>query len=73
MIDKQFYSVAEVADVFGVSKWTIYSLIKKGELPAVRIGQQFRISRAALEEYMARRITEGVAGDGRPGHLSQQR
>ncbi|RXY99966.1 substrate-binding domain-containing protein [Fictibacillus sp. S7] len=45
------YTIEEVADRLRVSKLTIYDLIKKGELPAYRVGRQMRIDDQDLETY----------------------
>lgn len=50
----KFYSLEEVADIFGVNYQLIYKLVKSGELPSVRIGKMFRVSQAQLNEYMDR-------------------
>ena len=48
----KFYSLEEVAEIFGVNYQLIYKLVKSGELPSVRIGKMFRVSEAQLEAYM---------------------
>jgi excisionase family DNA binding protein len=40
-----------------VNPRTIYRLIKNGELPAIRIGRQWRFRRADLEEWIDRQRT----------------
>lgn len=39
----------EAADYLKLKKATVYEMVKRGELPSVRLGKQLRISRAALE------------------------
>ena len=46
-------TVAEVADVLRVSDMTVYRLIKAGELPALRVGKNYRIREDDLERYLA--------------------
>lgn len=46
-------TVAEVADVLRVSNMTVYRLIKAGELPALRVGKNYRIRQADLDAYLA--------------------
>jgi excisionase family DNA binding protein len=46
-------TVREVADVLRVSKMTVYRLIKTGELPAFRIGKNYRIRQPELEAFLA--------------------
>ena len=46
-------TVAEVAGVLRVSNMTVYRLIKAGELPALRVGKNYRIREHDLESYLA--------------------
>ena len=54
----RFLTVAEVADLLRVSSMTVYRLIKKGELPAVRIGRSYRLREDDVDAYLAKRYTE---------------
>ncbi len=44
--------VEEVADYLRVNKQTIYNLLRQGELPAKKIGGQWRFHKQAVEEYV---------------------
>ena len=46
-------TVAEVADVLRVSNMTVYRLIKAGDIPALRVGKNYRIRERDLEAYLA--------------------
>jgi excisionase family DNA binding protein len=46
--DVRFLTVAEVAELMRVSNMTVYRLIEKGELPAVRFGRSYRIPESAV-------------------------
>ncbi|GED16476.1 substrate-binding domain-containing protein [Aneurinibacillus migulanus] len=48
------YTTEEIAAILKVSKLTVYDLIKKGELPAYRVGRQMRIDAQDLEVYKTR-------------------
>ncbi|AFH63312.1 substrate-binding domain-containing protein [Paenibacillus caseinilyticus] len=48
------YTTEEIAKLLKVSKLTVYDLIKKGELPAYRVGKQMRVDASDLEAYKAR-------------------
>ncbi|ERI11444.1 helix-turn-helix transcriptional regulator [Aneurinibacillus aneurinilyticus] len=48
------YTTEEIAAILKVSKLTVYDLIKKGELPAYRVGRQMRIDALDLEAYKTR-------------------
>ena len=42
-------TVAEVAAMLRLSKMTIYRLMDKGRLPALRVGRSFRIPRESVQ------------------------
>ncbi len=46
-------TVAEVADALRVSNMTVYRLIKAGDLPALRVGRNYRIRGADLATFLA--------------------
>jgi excisionase family DNA binding protein len=51
-------SVRETADELGVSRNTVYDLIRAGDLPHLRIGTRIRIPTDPLRDWIAAR-TEG--------------
>jgi excisionase family DNA binding protein len=68
----RFYSVAEVAEITGLSDMTIYRSIADGELPAVRIRRRVLVPAKALD-VMADAAMSGVPTDGSdrtPGGLA---
>lgn len=48
-----FLTTEEVLSWLKVTPRTIYRLIRTGELPAVRVGRQWRFRRADLENWLA--------------------
>lgn len=50
------YTVAEIAQLFSISQRVVRNLIRKGELPALRIGRSYRIPRKAADAYLARAL-----------------
>ena len=52
-----FLTTAEVLGCLKVNPRTIYRLIKTGELPAVRIGRQWRFRCTDLDDWIARQPT----------------
>ena len=54
-------TVAEIAAVLRVSNMTVYRLIKAGELPALRVGKNYRIRTDDLDAFLA---TGSVRADG---------
>lgn len=47
-----FLTVEECARELRVSKMTIFRAIHRYELPAIRVGKQFRVNAAAFSEYI---------------------
>lgn len=43
------HTMAEVIDALGVSRQTVKTLIDSGELPAIKVGQQYRFKAEAVE------------------------
>jgi excisionase family DNA binding protein len=48
-------TVAEVADTMRVSNMTVYRLIKSGELPALRVGKNYRLRESDVDGYLSKR------------------
>lgn len=48
------YTVPEAARRLGVGRNAAYSAVKRGELPAVKIGDRVLIPRVALEAWLAK-------------------
>jgi len=48
------YTTEEIANMLRISKLTVYDLIKKGKLPAYRVGKQMRVDAGDLEAYKQR-------------------
>ena len=60
MTDGRFLTLSDVAEVLNISDSQTYSLVRSGELPAIKIGGrgQWRVERTALEDYIARCYAE---------------
>jgi excisionase family DNA binding protein len=46
--DRLTYTLAEVAQQLGISRWLAYEAAHRGELPVCRIGRRMLVPRAAL-------------------------
>lgn len=66
----RLWTVAEVADHMRVSNMTVYRLIKAGELPAIRVGKNYRIRGKELADYIEASFQQVAleARDGARGH-----
>jgi excisionase family DNA binding protein len=47
-------SVAELARHLGISKWTVYRLVRSSELRAVRVGERIRFRPEDVTAYLDR-------------------
>lgn len=54
----RFLTPADAAQLLAVSLDEVFSLITSGELPAIRVAQQWRIEHHQLETYIADRYEE---------------
>jgi len=54
MLSDVLYSPEEIAQKLKISKYTVYEMIKRGELGAHQIGRHLRISDTQLDHYLAR-------------------
>lgn len=52
MSDDRLHTVAEVAEHMRVSNMTVYRLIKAGQIPAIRVGKNYRIRATDLASYL---------------------
>ena len=48
-------TIPEVAELLRVAEKTVYALAQRGELPAFKVGGQWRFSRSAIQEWIERR------------------
>jgi excisionase family DNA binding protein len=56
----RFFTLEQVAEEMSTSVAQIYALVRRGELPAIRLGGrgQWRVERAKLEEFIDRLYQE---------------
>jgi excisionase family DNA binding protein len=51
-------TVAEVAATMRVSNMTVYRLIKNGDVPALRVGKNYRIRESDVDAYLSQRSVQ---------------
>jgi excisionase family DNA binding protein len=56
----RFLQLSDVAEVLNISANQVYALVRRGDIPAVKIGGrgQWRVESAELEKYIERLYTE---------------
>ena len=59
----RFLTLADVAEVLSTSSAQVYALVRRGELPAIKIGGrgQWRVEATQLEAYIERMYDEARA------------
>lgn len=50
-MERLFYTTEETAEILGVSRATVYRLLKTGQLVGVKVGRSRRITGQALERF----------------------
>ena len=53
LANKNYFSVKEIADLFGVSAGLIYAQIKRGDIPSLKIGRRILIPIEFIEKLTA--------------------
>ena len=62
-MDEQLLKPADVAEILQVSKAQAYSLLKRGEIPVVRIGSLVRVRPRDMEQYINEKSNPKTAQD----------
>jgi excisionase family DNA binding protein len=62
-MDDRLLTANEVADQLRVSTMTIYRLIRRGELAAVRVGRNYRVRAGDLEAYLQGQVVDPASVD----------
>jgi len=57
-----FFTVGELAEFLKVHHTTVYRLVKRQDLPAFKIGSDWRFSRKAIDKWLAERQKRGAKG-----------
>ena len=60
MKEKRYLTIKDVAEQLGLHKTTIYRLVKKGELPAFKVGNQWRFDKNILEEWIRNEASKTI-------------
>jgi excisionase family DNA binding protein len=65
-IRREWLGYEEARRLVGLSRSTLHTLVKRGEIKAARIGRSVKINRASLDEYMERKVIgdDVTIGDG---------
>lgn len=58
--ERLLLTVEEAARQLNIGRTFAWELVRKGELPVVRLGRCVRVPRQALQEWLGRRVKEGT-------------
>ncbi len=64
-IGRDWLSVADICDYMGVSTFVVTRMLRSGDLPGVKMGREWRVSRLDFEEWLnaeRRRHAGGAVG-----------
>ena len=50
--EKRCYTVKEIQDILGISRPTVYELLKKNEFYWIQIGTKYRISKKSFDGWL---------------------
>lgn len=62
MESKESLNAIEVAELLKITKNTVYELVKRGELPAYKVGKKLRIDKSDVIEYIENQKNKKVIG-----------
>lgn len=63
--ERPVMNVEEVADYLRISKRSVYNLAAAGEMPAAKVGEQWRFYRPEIDRWLIR-LSRANAGDPTP-------
>ena len=55
---KEFYSIAELAKILGISRIAVYKRIKRGRIKAEKIGRNYVISAESMNNILGHTLSE---------------
>lgn len=65
-VDKQWLSVADICEYMDVSTFVVTRVLRSGELPAVKMGREWRVSRQDFEDWLNAQRLESQARQRQP-------
>lgn len=59
-VDKEWLSVADICEYMGVSTFVVTSVLRSGDLPAVKFGREWRVARQDFENWINEQRQSGA-------------
>jgi excisionase family DNA binding protein len=54
MVDEKYYTISEIAEIFRIDRRSVRKLIDQGQIEAIKVLNEYRISQRAIEAYIRR-------------------
>ncbi len=58
MVNKKYITIPQLAKLLGVTREAVYKRVKKGEIPATRVGKTYIISEPVVQRILGKQLTE---------------
>ena len=58
MADKKYVTIPELAKLLGVSRIAVYNRVKKGQIPAIKIGRTYVITDRTVTDILGKEVTK---------------
>ena len=56
MEEKRCYTVKELQEILGISRPTVYELLKRHEFRWIQVGKNYRISKKSFDEWLDQKM-----------------
>ena len=56
MEEKRCYTVKELQEILGISRPTVYELLKRNEFRLIQIGPKYRISKKSFDDWLDKKM-----------------
>lgn len=60
MEEKRCYTVKELQEILGISRPTVYELLKRNEFRWIQVGTKYRISKKSFDEWLDKMMEKSV-------------
>ena len=58
MTEEKYITLPRLAELLGVSRISIYKKVKKGQIPAIRIGRNYAIADKTIAQVLGKKLSE---------------
>ena len=72
MADIKVYTTEEVLEILKVTKRTLYNYIKAGQIKAIKLGREYRITEDALKDFLERGTEDNYLDKLQKPHIQRE-